>query len=814
MPFHFYPRGDRTVMKYFSYFLLLFLFGVSYAHAQEKYTLSGYLKDAKTGESLFGANIYVKDLLKGTTANSYGFYSLTLDKGSYTVVYSFLGYQDQEFEIELNKDLRKNLDLGLKELVIKEVEIIAERDDKNTSSTDMGKVEMNVEKIKKLPAFLGEVDVLKTIQLLPGVQSAGEGNSGFYVRGGGPDQNLILLDEAVVYNASHLFGFFSVFNADAVKSIELIKGGMPANYGGRLASVLNINMNEGNNRSFHADGGIGLISSRLTLQGPIKKDTSSFIVSGRRTYIDVLMDPFISKDSPFKGSGYHFYDLNAKINYKISDKDRIFASGYFGRDVFTYNNTNSNFRIRIPWGNTTTAIRWNHLFSDKLFMNTTALYSDYNFAFEASQSQFDFKLFSGIRDANLKVDMAYYPNLRHNIRFGTNYTYHIFTPNNASARSGDVEFDTGDISRIHAHESAVYILDEFDVTDWLRINAGLRGSYFAHVGPFERYVKNENFATTDTISYANGKKVKDYSGLEPRVSMRFKLGLNSSIKTAFTQNYQYVHLASLSAVSLPTDIWLPSSDRVKPQTGRQYNIGYFRNFKENLWEASAEVYYKDMDNLVEYREGAVPEADVGDNPDNQLVFGKGYSYGLEVFLKKRYGATTGWVGYTWSKTSRKFDEINNGLEFAAKYDRRHDLSVVISHQLNDRWNFSGVFVYATGNTITLPVSRYFIEGQIVSEYGPRNSNRMAPYHRADISATYTPGKRKKKVNPDTGEKEWVPRKFRSSWNFSIYNVYNRANPYFIYFDNEGDLSQGTLDVSAKQVSLFPILPSVTWNFSF
>ena len=805
------PLGMKPLLR----FILLFLILVpATLFAQEKYTISGYVKDNATGESLPGTNVYVKELMKGTTTNVYGFYSITLESGDYNLVISFVGYQDIEIPVSLTQDLRENVSMKMKGITGKEVEIIAERTDENTDGTQMGKVELEMDKIKTLPAFMGEVDVLKTIQFLPGVQSAGEGNSGFYVRGGGPDQNLILLDEAVVYNASHLFGFFSVFNADAIKNIELTKGGMPANYGGRLASVLDITMKEGNSRRIQGDGGIGVISSRLTLQGPIKEDTSSFIISGRRTYIDILTKPFIPKDSPFAGSGYFFFDLNAKVNYKLSDKDRLFLSGYFGRDVFSYFNADADFLIRIPWGNATGSLRWNHLFSDRLFMNATAIFSDYNFAFEATQSQFDFKLFSGIRDGNFKLDFSYYPNIRHNIKFGTNYTYHIFTPNNATARSGDVEFDTGEISRIYAHEAAGYVMDEFDVNDKLRINAGVRMSYFAHVGPFDRFVKNQNFQTVDTLSYGAGERVADYFGFEPRIATRYKLSDVASIKAAFTQNYQYIHLASLSAVSLPTDIWLPSSDRVKPQFGRQYNIGYFRNFKENLWETSIEIYYKTMDNLVEYREGAVPENDVGDNPDSQLVFGNGYSYGLELFLKKRYGSTTGWIGYTWSKTERQFDDINLGEWFAAKYDRRHDVSIIVTHELNDKWTFGGAFVYATGNTITLPISRYIIEGNIVDEYGPRNGNRMPAYHRADVSATYTGAKTRFVKDEETGEMKEVPRKFFSSWSFSIYNLYNRANPYFIYFDNEGDLQAGNLEITAKQVSLFPILPSVTWNFKF
>ena len=810
-----YYQARKGMPKNLLLWLFVSFFSLSAASSfGQKYTLSGYVKDASNGEYMIGATVFIKELGTGTTTNQYGFYSITLDQGNYNVVISFIGFNDTKFTIDLSKDIRRNTDLSAGAILTDEFEVVGEKSNENTDGTQMGKVDLEVEKIKALPAFLGEVDIMKTIQFLPGVQSAGEGNTGFYVRGGGPDQNLILLDEAVVYNASHLFGFFSVFNADAVKSIELTKGGMPANYGGRLASVLDISMKEGNSKEFHGEGGIGLISSRLTLEGPIKKDTSSFIISARRTYIDVLAEPFIPDTAAFAGSGYFFYDLNAKVNYRLSDKDRLFLSGYFGRDVFTFNDTESDFRVRIPWGNATTSLRWNHLFSDKLFLNTTAIFTDYQFEFGASQSQFEFKLFSGIRDYNLKMDFNYYPSIRHNVKFGMNYIYHTFTPNNASARSGDVEFDTGELNKMFAHEAAGYIQDEFDVSDKFKVNAGLRYSYFRQVGPFTRFNKDLNFTNVDTIDYGRGEKVADYGGLEPRISMRYRLPHESSIKAAYTLNYQYIHLASLSGVALPTDTWIPSSDRVKPQIGTQYNLGYFRNFKENLYEASVEVYYKDMNNLVEYREGAAPENDVNDNADNQLVFGDGYSYGAEFFLKKRTGKLNGWIGYTWSKTDRIFDDLNNGLKFPARYDRRHDLSIVAIYDLNDRWKFGATFVYATGSAITLPVQRYVIEGQIVNEFGERNGLRMNPFHRSDISATFTPKGTKMKRDPVTGEKVEVKKRIQSTWNFSIYNVYNRANPYFIFFDNEGSLADGTLDISAQQVSLFPILPSVTWNFKF
>ncbi|MDQ3190290.1 MAG: TonB-dependent receptor [Bacteroidota bacterium] len=767
--------------------------------AQNKYTISGYVKEDKSGEYLTGANVYIKESLKGTTTNQYGFYSLTIEKGEYTLIASYLGFEDYSSPLILNDNKRINIALSSKSLLGKEVVITGEREDKNIQSTDMGRIEMDVEMIKTLPAFMGEVDLMKALQLLPGIQSAGEGNSGFYVRGGGPDQNLILLDEAVVYNPSHLFGFFSVFNSDAVKNIELIKGGMPANYGGRLASVIDVSMKEGNSKKFQVDGGLGLISSRLTVQGPIKKDTSSFIISGRRTYIDVLAEPFIKDSSPFKGSGYYFYDLNGKINYRISDKDRLFLSGYFGRDVFSYRNKNSGFNVDIPWGNTTTSARWNHLFNDKLFMNATAIFSDYQFEFQAMQSDFEFKLFSGIRDWNGKVDFNWFPSIRHNVKFGANYINHTFTPSNATAKQGDVVFDTGDITRLYAHEAAIYITDEFTITDKLSVNAGIRYSIFRQVGPFDRYVKDERGTTTDTIFFKPGEKVINYGGPEPRLAVRYALNQRSSLKASYTRNYQYIHLASLSAVSLPTDVWVPSTSLVRPQLGTQYAIGYFRNFFDNTFETSVELYYKEMKNQVEYKEGHLPENDMFDNPDQGLTFGDGKSYGSEFFIKKRTGKFHGWIGYTLSRTTRIFPEINQGKEFYAKFDRRHDLSVVLIYDLNTKWTFSTIFIYGTGNAITLPVTRYSIEGHLINEYGPRNSFRMPAYHRADISVTYT-AKRE--------------GKFRSSWNFSIFNVYNRYNPYFIYFDNEGDISKGNLQVKAIQVSLFPILPSVTWNFSF
>jgi hypothetical protein len=779
--------------------LLFFLTIHSFLTAQ-KYTVSGYIKDGYSGESLMGATIYTKENFKNsTTTNQYGYYALSVEKGSYTIVVSYVGFYNDTLKINLDKNIKQNFELKSKVITKNEVVITGEKDDQNTSSTDMGKVQFEVAKIKKLPAFLGEVDVMKTIQLTPGVQSAGEGNSAFYVRGGGPDQNLILLDEAVVYNASHLFGFFSVFNADAVKNIELTKAGMPANYGGRLASVLDISMNEGNSKKFQADGGIGVISSRLTIQGPIKKDTSSFIISGRRTYIDILMKPFISKSSPFRGTGYYFYDLNTKINYCLSDKDRLYLSGYFGRDVFSIKSSDMNFNTGILWGNATSSLRWNHVFGPKLFLNTSLIFSDYRFEFKATQSEYDIVLYSGVRDYNAKFDFSLFPSIKHNVKFGGNYVYHVFTPNNTTAKSSGTELDLGKEVRLYANDAALYVNDDFDLTPLLKINGGLRYTVFQHIGPFDRYILNEINQITDTITYGKGENIKTYNHIEPRLSLRYTLNEKSSLKAAFTQNYQYIHLASVTGVNLPTDIWFPSTSLVKPQFGTQYSLGYFRNFKKNAFETSVEVYYKKMKNQIEFKEGSSAEDNIKNNTDNNFTFGNGTSYGLELFVNKKTGKFTGWIGYTLSWTTRKFPELNLGKEFYAKYDSRHDVSVIASYELNDKWTFSAIWVFASGNAMTLPIARYIINGNVVNEYGERNSFRMPNYHRMDISATYN-GKKHKN--------------YESSWNFSIFNLYNRYNPYYIYFETKGDITQGYLETTAKQVSLFPILPSVTWNFKF
>jgi len=781
------------------------------------YTVNGTLQDAATGEYLIGALVASVEQGKGSSTNLYGFYSLTLPAGKQTLRFSLLGYEAQEFVIDLTSDIRVDRFLSPQNIQASEVTIEGKKSD-NTRSTDIGKIGLEMDQVKTLPVLFGEIDILKTITLLPGVKSSGEGNAGFYVRGGGVDQNLILLDNATVYNASHLFGFFSVFNADAVKNLELTKGGIPANYGTRLASVLDVSLKEGNQRSFHAQGGIGTISSRLTVEGPIKKDTASFIISARRTYIDVLLKPFIKPTANAYGSGYYFYDVNAKINWKISPKDQLFLSGYFGRDVFNFNSQKTNFNTRIPWGNSTGTLRWNRVITPKLFMNSILTFTNYAFSFGAKQEGFEFTLSSGIRDLGAKVQWSYYPNYRHRMKWGIDYTHHDFMPNSVYARSGGTEFDTGSKVHLLSHEAAGYVLDEFDLTENLSINAGIRYSYFAHVGPFTRFIKTEtgplaSGVSTSTIDYGRGDLVQDYGGFEPRLNLRWIVGKNASIKAGYMKNYQYIHLTSLSPTSLPTDVWLPSTEVLRPQIGDQISAGYFQNFDENRWESSIELYYKTMQNQSEYKEGAQPDQTLNDNIDNLLVFGSGRSYGAEFFLKKAAGKLNGWIGYTWSKTDRTFESLNGGSTFPTRWDRRHDLSVVINYKIHPRVDLGFVFVYATGNAITLPIERYFYENQVIDVYGPRNNFRMAPYHRADISATWHMKHSRHKTSVDPQAPVRAP-KFKSNWNFSVYNLYNRMNPYFIYFGTDGQIQNGVFQVKAYQVSLFPILPSITWNFEF
>ncbi|HRF27483.1 MAG TPA: TonB-dependent receptor [Ferruginibacter sp.] len=769
------------------------------AKSSDRYTISGYIRDAATGETLIGASIAIKGISKGISSNQYGYYSITLKKGQYKLVTSYVGYRSDQRDIDLLSDTSIQINLFSGVNLSQEVIVTARKRDNNIKTAQMGKLSLPIEQIRAVPQFMGEVDLLKVVQLLPGIRNAGEASAGIYVRGGGADQNLIMLDDAIVYNTGHLFGFFSIFNSDAIKNLSLIKGGMPAQYGGRLSSVLDISMKEGNMQKMQAEGGIGLIASRFSIQGPIKKDKASFILSARRTYIDALTKPFIPKSSQFSGSGYYFYDLNAKMNYTFSEKDRLYISGYFGRDVFDFVNGRQSLDVNIPWGNATGTIRWNHVFNRKLFSNTTLVYNDYNFNFTAAQNNFEVGLSSGIRDWTVKQDYDFYPYANHKIKFGGQYTFHRFTPSVVSGRQDSIEFNPQNAQVKFAREYALYVQDDWEVSPKFQVNMGLRFSGFTQVGPYKIYDKDINGNRTDSLEFAKGNSVKTYAGLEPRLTLRYSIDENTSVKGSVTRNMQYIHLVSNAGTTLPTDIWVPSTYRVKPQVSWLYAAGLFKNFKNNMYETSLEVYYKGMQNQIEYEEGYTPTT--LEDTENFFTFGKGWSYGSELFINKLRGRLTGWIGYTLSWTWRRFPNLNEGLKYPAKYDRRHDLSIVGIYNLNDRWKLSANFVYGTGNATTLPQRFYLIGGILSQEYSRINAYRLPAYHRLDVSAVYTPVRNQK-------------RKWKTEWVFSIYNLYSRQNPYFIYFDQEGNPVNGDLKVQAKKVSIFPIIPSVTWNFKF
>ena len=779
---------------FFIYFLLLSLL----VSSQPRYTISGYIRDSLSRETLIGASLQAKEATRGVSSNQYGFFSITLPGGDYTITVSSVGYFPLEKKISLNQDLDQDFALLSKSSLSQEILVSAKKRDANVTNAQMGQIDLSINRMRSVPVIFGELDPLKTLQLFPGVSNAGEGNSGLYVRGGGPDQNLILLDDAVVYNSGHLFGFFSIFNGDAIKNTTLIKGGMPAQYGGRLSSVLDISMKDGNMGKFQGEGGIGSISSRLSIQGPIKKDKASFIVSARRTYIDALVKPLIKKGSQFYGSGYYFYDLNTKFNYRFSNKDRVYVSGYFGRDVFDFNNNQRQFNVSIPWGNSTGTIRWNHVFNKKLFMNTTMVYNDYDFALGAFQNNFNFSLKSGIRDLNLKSDLDYYLNPEHKLKYGFQYTIHRFSPSIVSGQQDTVVFNPNNAQLKYARESSAYIQDDWEATQKLKISYGLRWSGFQQVGPLTRFNTDSDGNKLDSLVFNKGQHVKFYGGLEPRTTIRYSLNQETSLKASVSRNRQYIHLVSNSGTTLPTDVWVPSTLLVKPQLSWQYATGIFKNFKENMWETSIEVYYKSMQNQIEYKEGYTPSIK---DPEEEFVFGKGWSYGAEFFINKTKGKFTGWIGYTLAWSWRKFPDLNSGNKYPAKFDRRHDLSVVGIYELNPTWKFSAVFVYATGNATSLPEKFYLIEGVLTQQYSRINQYRLAAYHRLDLSATYSPIPKKE-------------RKIKGSWIFSLYNAYSRKNPYFYYYDQTGSAFLGTLQVQAKQVSLFPVIPSVTYNFKF
>lgn len=769
--------------------------------AQENFTISGTLKDASTGEDIIGARVTALEVPgKGAITNTYGFYSFTLPKGTYTIQYKSLGFMIQEVKVDLNQDIVKNLELETEAKVTDVVYITTEREDENITSGEMGVEKISMKDVETIPVIFGEKDIFKTMQLMPGVKSAGEGNSGFYVRGGGSDQNLILLDGAPVYNASHLLGFFSVFNSDALKDVKLYKGGAPAEFGGRLSSVMDIKMKEGNSKQFAFSGGIGVISSRLTIEGPIVKDKGSFIISARRTYADVFLK--LSKNESLNKSILYFYDLNAKANYKFGKKDRIFLSGYFGRDKFGFSD-----QFGFDWGNSTGTLRWNHIYSDKLFGNTSVVFSNYNYKIKFGGGTETFEIGSQIQDINVKEDFDWYINTNNTFKFGVNFIHHTFKPGEIETGEG-ISFELNDIQNRFSVESSAYIQNEQKIKSRMVLIYGLRFDNFTQIGPGDFYTYDLDGNVTDTASFDDWKPVKSYNGLSPRVSMSFIINEKSSVKASYGRTYQFLHLISNTTSSSPTDIWLPSSSNIKPEIADQIAVGYFRNFKDNTYEFSAEFYYKAMQNTIDYRDGA--EVTLNPTVEGELLYGIGRAYGAELLFRKRKGKITGWIAYTISRTERLFDEVNNKTWYPARQDRLHDISIVGIYSINERLNVSATWVYYTGNAVTFPSGKYEIDGQVVNYYTERNGYRMPDYHRLDIGVTLYDKKFKTITDVDTGQEKEVPKRWEGSWNFSVYNAYARENAYSISFQENVETGK----TEAVQLALFKIIPSITYNFKF
>jgi hypothetical protein len=761
--------------------LLIGLFSlISTVSAQSTVVVSGSVRDKQTGESLIKAVVRIQELPNaGIISNEYGFYSLTLPKGNYSVVVSQVGYETLVQKIKLDSSQTINFSLQTKN-VLKEVVVESSRKNDNLTKAQMGTETINMAAISKVPVIFGEKDLLKTIQLLPGVKSAGEGNSGFFVRGGGADQNLILLDEAPVYNATHLLGFFSTFNSDAIKDATIIKGNSASQYGGRLSSVLDVKMKEGNNQDYVVNGGIGLISSKVSVEGPLQKNKSSFILSGRRTYADM----FLKATEKFKDNILYFYDLNAKANYQIDAKNKIYVSGYFGRDELGLGQ-----EFGIDWGNKTGTIRWNRIISNKLFLNTSLIYSDYNYNVKLKNGETNFNINSNIKDVNLKQDYTFYANGTNTLRFGFNTILHTITP---STFSGTVINSVSKEGR-NGLENALYLTNNYRASNQLTIDYGVRLSMYTLMGG-DVYNIYENGVINSSIKLNKSSFGKTYVNPEPRITTNYRISDETSIKAGYARNVQHLHLLSNSVASSPSDQWIGNSYNIKPEIADQISVGYVTKVFKSNFEFTTEAYYKYLQNQIDYKDGA--EINTVSDVESVLLYGIGRAYGLEFLLKKKEGRLTGWIGYTLSKTERKIEGINEGRWYNARQDRTHDISVVGIYDLNSRWSISGVFVYNTGDAVTYPTGKYTIQGQTLYQYAARNANRMPAYHRLDFSATYEKNKTKR---------------MHGSWNFSLYNVYGRENAFRISFKDDPNDPTRTQII---RTALFKWVPSVTYQFKF
>ena len=766
----------------FGSFFIFFLLLSSFSSIAQKFTISGTIKDKKNGEALIGATIAVIDNPSlGAVSNEYGYYSLTLPKGTYKLLFRYVGYLDQPIDANLDKNLKLDITAEPADRELKEVTVSSKAN--NVKSAQMGMTKLDMKDIQAMPVLFGEKDVMKTIQLLPGVKSVGDGQSGFYVRGGAADQNLILLDDAIVYNPSHLLGFFSTFNSDAIKDLTLYKGTAPANFGGRLSSVLDIKMNDGNNQDFHVNGGIGLISSKLEVEGPIVKDEGSFLISARRTYADIFLK--LSPDSAINKSKLYFYDLNTKLNYKLSKRDRLFLSGYFGKDDLGLASL-----FGINWGNATGTLRWNHLINDKLFSNTSLIFSDYSYNINVNSGGVTANIHSELRDWNLKEELEFFSNPKNSIRFGVSSIYHTITPGNITGAN----ITATNQPDSHTWENALYITDSWKPTSRLNIDYGLRVSMFTLLGGTNFYDLNPDGTIKDTMKYSSGQVVENYVIPEPRATASYTLNEVSSIKLGYSRNAQYLHLISNSTTSNPTDKWVPSDNNIKPEIADLGSLGYFRNLKNNMYECSVEGYFKYMQNQIDYRDGANV---LDNNPlDPKLLFGQGRAYGLEFYARKVRGKFTGWLSYTLSRTELQINGINNNNWYAARQDRTHEVSIVGMYQASKKWTLAATFVYYTGDAVSFPSGKYEINNQPIFLYTERNGYRMPAYNRLDLSATLQLKKHKH---------------FSSELAFGLYNAYGQENAYTITFQQDPNDPAKT---QALQTSLFRWVPSISYNFKF
>jgi hypothetical protein len=792
------------ISKKISLFCLLFL-SCLFATAQEKFTLSGTISDNNSTETLIGVNLFIPELKTGVTTNEYGFYSITIPKGNYTIRISYMGYKTLEEPLQLNQNTKTNFKLLTNENTLKEVIITDTK-----TKTDIRKPEMSVNKlsisaIKRMPVVLGEVDVLKSILLLPGVTNAGEGASGFNVRGGGADQNLILLDEATIFNSSHVFGFFSVFNPDAIKDLKLYKGGIPARFGGRASSVLDIYQKDGSSKEFHANGGIGLISSRLLIEGPLVKDKGSFLIGGRSSYAHLFMK--LSKDQ--KNNAAYFYDLNTKMSYKLNPNNNLYLSGYFGRDVFSLANSFTNI-----YGNSTLNLRWNHLFSDKLFSNLSLIYSDYYYGLDLNFVGFQWD--SGIKNYNIKYDFKNYISDRFKLNYGLNAIYYDFNPGTIKPSSTTSGINFSQLDKKYAFEPALYINADQELSTKFSVSYGLRYSLFYRLGQSNLNVYANNNPVTfntnmqiyekatpiGTQTFQKNDVLKSYSYLEPRFSLAYQLNEKQSVKASYNRMVQYLQLISNTSSPTPLDVWTPSDTFIKPQIADQVALGYFKNFANESYSLEVEAYYKKVQNRIDYIDGADL---IANNALEQVILnGQMRSYGLEVMLKKNEGRLNGWVSYTLSKSQQQTPGrtaiepgINNGQWYNSAYDKTHNLAITSSYLLNEKWSFGANFTLQSGQPITYPNGQYQYLGITVPSYGLRNENRLPAYHHLDISATLTPRKNNN-------------RNWKGEWVFSIYNLYNRKNAAAINFRQ--NRQTGTNE--AVKTSIFGMVPAVSYNFKF